>query len=218
MIGVRMSTDRGPWIATSAIASDRSSRTALKFVSRSASASLTTGALEALATTRNRSGPEPVDDEIVDDAAVGRADHRVVGPALLQRRRIRDEGEGEGVAGVRALDEQLAHVRQVEEAGPLADGAVLLEDAGVLERHQPAAELDELRAERHVSIVERRLVDPGIDRVGHVRRPAWRALPGPQHPAGRPGQADRRRRSARPLARRVRARSRTSGGAAPRRS
>ena len=41
----------------------------------------------------------------------------------------RDERRGEGVAGVVALDEQLAHVRQVEQAGALADGPVLLEDA-----------------------------------------------------------------------------------------
>ena len=32
-------------------------------------------------------------------------------------------------AGLRALDEELAHVRQVEQAGPLADRPVLLEDA-----------------------------------------------------------------------------------------
>ena len=46
---------RGPWIATSPVASDWSSRTALKPSSRSASASDTTSALEAFATTMNRS-------------------------------------------------------------------------------------------------------------------------------------------------------------------
>ena len=45
----------GPGPRRAPVASDRSSRTALNFDRRSASASLTTGAFEALATTRNRS-------------------------------------------------------------------------------------------------------------------------------------------------------------------
>ena len=36
--------------------------------------------------------------------------------------RVGDEGGREGVAGPVALDEQLAHVRQVEQAGALPDG------------------------------------------------------------------------------------------------
>ena len=69
----------------------------------------------------------------------GAHDHRVVGPADGEGRRVGDERAGQGRAGLRALDEQLAHVRQVEQPGALADGAMLLEDAGVLDRHQPAA-------------------------------------------------------------------------------
>ena len=42
---------------------------------------------------------------------------------------------------------ELAHVRDVEEPDALAHGAVLLEDARVLDRHLPAAEVDQLRAE-----------------------------------------------------------------------
>ena len=79
-----MSVDRGPWTAQSPMASDRSSRTALNFDRRSASASLTTGAFEALRDDEEPLGVEAVDDQVVDDPAVGRADHRVVGPTLLQ--------------------------------------------------------------------------------------------------------------------------------------
>ena len=78
----------------------------------------------------------------------------------------RDEGRGERVAGIVALDEQLAHVRQVEQAGALADGAVLLEDARVLDRHQPATELDEPGAEGAVDVDERRLVELVAGAVG----------------------------------------------------
>ena len=50
--------------------------------------------------------------------------------------------------GARPADHRLAEVADVEDADRLADGGVLLDDAGgVLQRHRPAAELRELRAE-----------------------------------------------------------------------
>ena len=52
MSGVKISTARGPWIAQSAVASDRSSSTARKPTSLAASSSLTTWAFDAFATTR----------------------------------------------------------------------------------------------------------------------------------------------------------------------
>ena len=58
---------------------------------------------------------EAVDDEVVDDPAVGRADHRVLGAPDGQARRIGDEGGRQRLAGVRSHDVQLAHVRQVEQ-------------------------------------------------------------------------------------------------------
>ena len=60
------------------------------------------------------------------------------------------------------VDVELAHVRDVEEADPLADGPVLLEDAGVLDRHLPAAEVDQLRAELAVQVVEGRAAQRGL--------------------------------------------------------
>ena len=71
---------------------------------------------------------QPIDDEVVDDPAVGGTDHRVVRPPDGERRRVRDDAAGEGLAGRRALHDQLAHVREVEQADPLADGPVLVED------------------------------------------------------------------------------------------
>ena len=62
---------------------------------RAARASLTAVALAALATTMNRSSPEPVDDQVVEDTAFGEADHRVVGAADLDLRRVRCERVGQ---------------------------------------------------------------------------------------------------------------------------
>ena len=57
----------------------------------------------------------------------------------------------------RPLDLELAHVRDVEDAGVGAHGAMLLDHALVLDRHLPAGEGNHPRAERDVAVVERRL-------------------------------------------------------------
>ena len=60
------------------------------------------------------------------------------------------------VAGGRSLDLDLAHVRDVEDAGVGADRAVLGDHALVLDRHLPAGERHHARAGGDVAVVERR--------------------------------------------------------------
>jgi hypothetical protein len=59
------------------------------------------------------------------------------------------------VTSALARYEDLAHVGQVEDPGVLANGEVLVYDAGVLHRHDEPCELDHLAAERNVFIVQR---------------------------------------------------------------
>ena len=63
----------------------------------------------------------------------------------------------QGGDGALAADHQLAEVADVEDPDGLADRRVLLEHPGglVLQRHLPAAELGELRAEGDVPLVQR---------------------------------------------------------------
>ena len=69
-----------------------------------------------------------VDDQVVDDPAVGVAQHRVLGLARLQRAGVADHRvAGEGQA-LRTGDQHLAHVRQVEQADRAANGPVLVDD------------------------------------------------------------------------------------------
>ena len=110
---------------------------------------------------------EPVDDEVVDDPAVGGADHRVLGATDGQGGRIRDQRRGEGQAGLRAVDVELAHVRQVEQADSLADRPMLVDDRAVLDRHQPATEFDQPRTEVAVGIGQGGEVDRRLEGVGH---------------------------------------------------
>ena len=60
------------------------------------------------------------------------------------------KGEAERGYRVGPLDEQFTHVGQVEDTGARADGPVLFQDACVLERHQPAAELHDPRTKSRV--------------------------------------------------------------------
>ena len=83
-----------------------------------------------------------------------------LGGSVIKRR-------GQGRPGFRALDLELAHVRQVEQPDPLADRPVLLDDRAVLDRHQPATELDEPRPEGPMRLGQRCPVDGRLHRVGH---------------------------------------------------
>ena len=57
-------------------------------------------------------------------------------------------------------------MRDVEDAGSLADGLMLGDDALVLERHLPAGEGSEARAERLVAIGQREATKPAAGGIG----------------------------------------------------
>ena len=104
-------------------------------------------------------GGEPVHGEVVDDRAVRIAEDRVLDLADLQRR---DVVGGDGLergqrGGPVALE--LAHVAHVEEADGAAHRPMLVEDAGVLDRHVPATEGHHARARGDVRGMERRALE-----------------------------------------------------------
>src|SRR5579885_1030339 len=97
-----------------------------------------------------------VDEDVVDEAAVLVEKAGVVGLAGFE---LVDCVGGEEIGearGVRAADLDFAHVADVEYANAGADGVVLLDDAGVLHGHIPAAEIDHSGAQRAVHGIERR--------------------------------------------------------------
>src|SRR5205814_9976063 len=53
------------------------------------------------------------------------------------------------------LETDLPHVRQVKQTDGFADGSMLLADAGVLQRHEPATEVRDLGAEADVFLIQR---------------------------------------------------------------
>jgi hypothetical protein len=96
-----------------------------------------------------------VDDQVVQDAAGAGEQHAVLRLVERERRQLAGEGVVERLAGLRADEHDLAHVRQVEEPGRGAHGVVLGEVAGVADRHLPAGEVGEGRARGGVGVVQR---------------------------------------------------------------
>ena len=83
---------------------------------------------------------QAVDEDVVDHGAVLVAHQRVLHPPDRQFGGVVGADELDEVQGLGPPHLKLAHVRHVEEARRLAHGPVLLDDAGVLHGHLPAAE------------------------------------------------------------------------------
>ena len=100
-----------------------------------------------------------VDDQILDHPAT-LVQHEVVLSTT--------DLDGGHVVGDDALEEperpgprdlHLAEMRQVEQSDPLADRTVFREGPLVLDRHQPPAERTELRAQRGMLLLDRRVLE-----------------------------------------------------------
>jgi hypothetical protein len=83
---------------------------------------------------------QPVHEQVVDERTGGAHQAGIVGLADLQLRRVVARNALDRVERVSARDLDLAHVADVEQAGARAHGHVFGDDAGVFDRHIPAAE------------------------------------------------------------------------------
>jgi hypothetical protein len=97
-----------------------------------------------------------IDQQVVNDAAVGPAHARVKDLAgLAQAAQVVGQDDLEEFDGARAPRGDHAHVADVKDAGALAHRGVFLARRGELDRQGPAAELDHLGAARQVTAVKR---------------------------------------------------------------
>jgi hypothetical protein len=100
----------------------------------------------------------PVDDQVVQDAAVLAQEGRVLRPPWLQLGRVVGREVLHARLGIAPADLHLAHMRDVEEPRPGAHREVLRADPLVLDRHGVAGEGHHLGAERLVLVVQRRVL------------------------------------------------------------
>ncbi len=99
---------------------------------------------------------EPVRDQVVDDPAALVRQQRVLRPARLDAVEVVREQALQQLVSAGALDLELAHVRDVEDAAIRPHGAVLGDDSLVLDRQLPPGERDDATARLDVTVVQRR--------------------------------------------------------------
>ena len=123
-------------------------------------------------TDEQAGGRIPVDDDVVDHAALLVAERAVLRLAVGALREIVRHQPLGGFERSRAIDGHLAHVADVEDADPLADGGVLLEDTLVLHRHVPTGELDDASSGREMRFIQWCTQGHGVREASGVMRGA----------------------------------------------
>ena len=108
-----------------------------------------------------------VHQDVVDKAAVFVQQTGVVRLAHFQFRGGVGGHEIDQLLRFRAADIDFAHVADIEQTGGAADGVMLLDQAGILHRHVPAAEIDHLGLRGPMYLIQRSFAK----RIGlHERR------------------------------------------------
>jgi hypothetical protein len=99
---------------------------------------------------------EVVGEEVVENAAVLAAQHRVLGAARGDLRDVVGQDPLQERLGLGPARLNLAHVADVEHPDGGPDGHMLGLDALVLDGHLPAGEVDQLGSSGNVVVVQRR--------------------------------------------------------------
>jgi len=96
-------------------------------------------------------------NQVINDPAAVIQQKRVLSHADVELVDVVGQHSIEPIARTGAVYDELAHVRNVEDADIVPHCQMFLDDAGVLHRHQPTAEWNQLRAKPHVLVVKGRL-------------------------------------------------------------
>ena len=99
-------------------------------------------------------GTDVVGDQVVDDAARVVAAQRVLRLTRLNAIEVVGERGVDELRGAGPANQCLAQVTDIEQAHGVAGSGVLGDGAGVRHRHQPSAELGELRAQFAMTVLQ----------------------------------------------------------------
>jgi hypothetical protein len=105
---------------------------------------------------------DAIHNQVVNDPAAFVEQKRVLTDADVELVDVIGQHPVEPIASNGAVHNELSHVRNVEDADIVADCQMLLHDARVLHRHQPAGEWNHLRTKPHVLVVKRRFFICGL--------------------------------------------------------
>ena len=97
---------------------------------------------------------DTINDQIIDDSAALVQQKSVLPGADIELVDVVCEHGVEPFARAASFDDQLAHVRNVENPDIVSHGLMLLDDARVLHGHEPSRERHNFRAKPHVLVVK----------------------------------------------------------------
>ena len=97
-----------------------------------------------------------INDQVIDDAATVVQQKGVLTRANVELGDVIREHGVEPFARACPVHDQLPHVRNIEDANVVSHGLMFLDNARVLNRHDPSGERDHSRAEPDVFVVKRR--------------------------------------------------------------
>jgi hypothetical protein len=99
-----------------------------------------------------------INDQVIDDAATVVQEKGVLTRANVELADVIREHGVEPFACAWPLHDQLSHVRNIEDADIVSHGLVFLDDARVLDRHEPPGEGNHSPAEPSMFFVKRRFL------------------------------------------------------------
>ena len=106
-------------------------------------------------------GELAIDEQVVHHAAFRIAHHPVEDLPGFEATDLVGEDPVDELLSLRAFDEDLAHMGDIEHADLLADGVVLHGDGVVLDGHHEAREGAHLGLQRHVPVVQAGFLELG---------------------------------------------------------
>src|SRR5206468_6086969 len=124
-------------------------------------------------------------DKVINNAAMIIEHKRVLAHAGAELVDIVGQHGVEPIPPTAAIDDELAHVRNVEHADIVPHCLMFLDNTGVLHRHQPAGEWNHLRAKPDVLVVKRCLLMRGL---AHERKLSGAVIMCKAGSGGKPGR------------------------------
>jgi hypothetical protein len=99
--------------------------------------------------------PNPINDQVINNAATLVQQKGVLARPDIELVDVICEHGVEPFARAGSLQNQLSHVRNIEDSGMISHGLMFLDDARVLHRHEPPGERNHSGAEPNVFFVKR---------------------------------------------------------------
>src|SRR4029453_13467305 len=97
--------------------------------------------------------PDSIDDQIINDSTALVKKKSVLASAHIEFVDVFGQNDVQPIVRSGSFDNQLSHVRNVENADVVSHGPMFVHNARVLHRHEPARERNDFCAQPHMFVV-----------------------------------------------------------------